>query len=397
MNIKRYEATTAKEALDLVKKDLGPDAIILHTRRSRRGGLFGFMGQEVVEITAGADLVVPDEPTRSGRLKPVRVLKPVAQVHKLRIRARELNEMKVLGSPGRRGTPAAVPASISSTAAEDLVRDLCRSGVSENLAQRMVNAVHEPGALSRLEGGQAKDPKALRLRLREEIAQTLRTVPSLEGKSDGPLVVALVGPTGVGKTTTLAKIAAQAGLVQGRSVAMITADTYRVAATEQLKTYARIIGAPVEVVVKPKDMRAALAKHRDKRLILIDTAGRSPKHSEQLIELKSFMEAAHPDEVHLILSATTKYYDVLGIVEKFGIVPINRVIFTKIDETSSYGLILSVCANFGFPVSYIATGQKVPDDLERASRSRLAGLVVPEPGPVTRSRPSDIHAEAALG
>ena len=178
-------------------------------------------------------------------------------------------------------------------------------------------------------------------------------------------VLAFVGPTGVGKTTTLAKLAARFSLMEGKKVVMVTADTYRIAATEQLKTYGRIMGIPVEVANSDVDITGILNRHKNADLVLLDTAGRSPSNEEQLVELKKFIALSQPDEIHLVISATTKYHDMIRIIEKFGqAVPINRMIFTKLDETRYYGSFLNLMSNFQIPLSYYSTGQNVPDDLE---------------------------------
>jgi flagellar biosynthesis protein FlhF len=153
--------------------------------------------------------------------------------------------------------------------------------------------------------------------------------------------------------------------MEGKKVAMITADTYRIAATEQLRTYGRIMGIPVEVANGADEIRTVLNRHKGVDLILLDTAGRSPSNEEQLEELKQFIAKSQVDEIHLVLSATTKYLDMIRIIEKFGMsVPLNRMIFTKLDETRFYGAFLNLMNNFQIPLAYYSTGQNVPDDLE---------------------------------
>jgi flagellar biosynthesis protein FlhF len=154
-------------------------------------------------------------------------------------------------------------------------------------------------------------------------------------------------------------------LIERKKVALVTADTYRIAATEQLKTYGRIMGIPVEVADSADDIVDILNKYKNMDLVLVDTAGRSPSSDDQLEELKRFIAKSQADEIHLILSATTKYFDMVRIIERFGTaVPINRMIFTKLDETRFYGAFLNLMNNFQIPLSYYAAGQNVPDDLE---------------------------------
>jgi len=207
------------------------------------------------------------------------------------------------------------------------------------------------------------------------VSGILKTAPPTS--FDGfPKVMAFVGPTGVGKTTTLAKLAARFNLMQHKRVAMITADTYRIAATEQLKTYGRIMGIPVEVANSPEEITDILAKYKSSDLVLVDTAGRSPSNEYQMEELKKLVACCQTDEIHLVLSATTKYYDMIRIIERFGMaVPINRMIFTKLDETRFYGAFMNLMNNFQIPLSYYSTGQNVPDDLEVPEVHSLADRI----------------------
>ena len=192
----------------------------------------------------------------------------------------------------------------------------------------------------------------------------------------GVRIVALLGTTGVGKTTTLAKIAAKFVLEQRASVALITADTYRISAVEQLKTYSDILELPLEIVYNPQELAAAIERHRNKELILIDTAGRSQHNEYQMRELEEFLRVNPRIEKHLVISATTKYTDAKQIMNKFAQVNPDRIIFTKIDETGSLGMIVNLLNDNRYSLSYITTGQSVPDDIERASSEMLANLLL---------------------
>ncbi len=196
--------------------------------------------------------------------------------------------------------------------------------------------------------------------------------------SRGTRIVALIGPTGVGKTTTLAKIAARFVLEQGVSAALITADTYRISAVEQLKTYSDIIGLPLEIVYTPDELRVAIRKHEKKQLILIDTAGRSQHNEYQMDELQRLLKANSRIEKHLVISATTKDGDVADIMDKFSSCKPNRVIFTKVDETRSLGIIPNLLCGKDISLSYLAYGQSVPDDIFPASAEKLADLLLRE-------------------
>jgi flagellar biosynthesis protein FlhF len=194
----------------------------------------------------------------------------------------------------------------------------------------------------------------------------------------GVRIVALIGATGVGKTTTLAKIAARFVLEKNIRAALITADTYRISAVEQLKTYSDIIGLPLEIVYSPDELKVAIHKHRDKDLILIDTAGRSQHNEYQMKELQDFLAVDSRIEKHLVMSATTKNRDVEDILQKFSVCEPGRVIFTKTDETSSLGMIVNLLADKDISLSFMTNGQSVPDDIIPATADKLAALLLRE-------------------
>ena len=202
------------------------------------------------------------------------------------------------------------------------------------------------------------------------------TVEPITLRADGLKKVALVGPTGVGKTTTIAKLAADFSLRKGKDVALITIDTYRIAAVEQLRTYADIINVPLEVVLTPSEIKNAIAKHKHRDLILIDTAGRSQKNAMQMLELQSFIEAIEPDETHLVLSTTSNCKNMKDIIERFHLLSVDKVIFTKLDEAVTFGLILNVMSKLNKTLSYVTMGQNVPDDIAITDPHTLAKLIV---------------------
>ncbi|MBE9536488.1 MAG: 50S ribosome-binding GTPase [Proteobacteria bacterium] len=191
-----------------------------------------------------------------------------------------------------------------------------------------------------------------------------------------PRKIAFVGPTGVGKTTTMAKLAGEYSLKR-KKIAFITIDTCRIAAVEQLKIYAKILKVPVEVATSPRELKEKLDFFNDKDLVFIDTGGISQKDFSQLSVLKQFFQ--HDDktvELHLLMSATTKGSDLVDIIECFSELPIKRFLFTKLDESTNYGSILNVAVKYKLPYSYFATGQKVPEDIEVATSERVADMIL---------------------
>jgi flagellar biosynthesis protein FlhF len=213
--------------------------------------------------------------------------------------------------------------------------------------------------------------------LAEHIEKLISTAgPINRTKPRGPHVVALIGPTGVGKTTTIAKLAANLQLRDKRRVGLITIDTYRIAAIDQLKKYADIIGAELRIVSSPDDLKNAIASMNDCDYILIDTAGRSPNDALKLSELRNFIASAAPDEVHLVLSTTCSQEAVELAIERFTAVRVDRLIFTKLDEAAHVGVMLNIVRKVNKPLSYITTGQDVPDDIEVGRGRRLADLIL---------------------
>ena len=219
------------------------------------------------------------------------------------------------------------------------------------------------------------DPKARDI-LADYLDKVVNFSDGIQLNRHGVRIVALIGATGVGKTTTLAKIAARFVLEKGIKAALITADTYRISAVEQLKTYSDIIGLPLEIVYSPDELKVAIHKHKDKDLVLIDTAGRSQHNDYQMKELQDFLAVDGRIEKHLVMSATTKNRDAEDILEKFSVCKPDRVIFTKTDETSSVGIILNLLAQKDIAVSFLTNGQSVPDDIIPATPAELARLLL---------------------
>jgi flagellar biosynthesis protein FlhF len=249
--------------------------------------------------------------------------------------------------------------------------ELIEADVSEFLARRLIQHVIEC-----LEPDQSGDQGSIRAVLLDAIEQCIPVGPPVTVVAGTRRVVALVGPTGVGKTTTVAKLAANFKMTHGMRVGLVTVDTYRIAAVEQLRTYAEIIDLPLAVVNDPVEMPRAITELGAVDLVFIDTAGRSPRDEVKIRELGDFLLHARPDEVHLVLSAAASERSLRAAIERFGRVQIDRLILSKLDEADSLGGCLGVLASSGRPLSYVTTGQAVPDDIEGAERKRLARLIL---------------------
>jgi len=270
--------------------------------------------------------------------------------------------------------PKAGPSANMPRALFDCYLRMLSQDVSEEFADRIVASVRDELGPERLD-----DPELVRQAVQRQLSAAIpvATEPVRLTPSDGrPLTIALVGPTGVGKTTTLAKLAAAFKIHHGKRVGLITADTYRIAAVDQLQTYANIIGLPLRVALTPQSMSAAVASFVDCDVILIDTAGRSQNDRERLDELRAYLESARPHEVHLVLSGTASEKVLMREVDAFSKVGVDKVVLTKLDEAVSFGMLVSVIGRVGKKLSFITTGQEVPDHIEAGQADRLAALVM---------------------
>jgi flagellar biosynthesis protein FlhF len=379
MDVKTYRARSMSEALNLVRNDLGPDAAVLHTREVR-GGLFRWLGGgRRVEITAARDVRVA---SRIANKAPARTDQAAAL-------AGRVAPASPLGAY-RAAARDDVSASFSqlNTMAEDLARrgdrlhdvpqalfklftDLIEADVSDELARELIQRVQ-----SDVSGDDLGDLMLVKARIARMIEDEIRTTGPIRVAPGGRRVVALVGPTGVGKTTTIAKLAANYRLREKRRVGLVTVDTYRIAAVEQMRTYADIMDLPMEVVSTPREMREAVNRLSGLDLIFMDTAGRSPKDELKIQELKSMLAEAAADEVHLVLSSVASASSLISTAKQFAQVGTTALVLTKLDEATGLGNLLPLVRGTQLPLSYLTDGQNVPDDIQVADPRRLARVVL---------------------
>lgn len=346
MNISRFRATNLPQAIEQVRQKLGREAIILDVRHVGWKGPLRFLSPMQVEVTAASN---PRPPTEEGSTnRNVVVLRPVHSGDKAESGYR---------LPSRNGsTPeSADPLSRS------WIKALRRAGVEENLASEVVeNLPASPW-----------NEDETRERLLCLLASIVpRPAPIVHRKRRK--VAAFVGPTGTGKTTALAKLAAHFHLQRGKSIGLISTDIYRIAATDQLETYAGIIGVPLEIAFTPRDMERSLERFARKDLVLIDTPGRSHRDRQGMSFLARMLRAARPDQVHLLLPAGTAAEDAEEIDRAYSVAGHDRLLLTKLDETSVPGRLLHLLRKTGKPLSYLTTGQRVPGDIQVAHGIRLA-------------------------
>jgi flagellar biosynthesis protein FlhF len=249
--------------------------------------------------------------------------------------------------------------------------NLIEAEVDESTAREWIDRLRNEGVPRSLD-----DASLVMGRVAEYLESEISVSGPITTDANKCHVVALVGPTGVGKTTTIAKLAANYRLREKRRVGLITVDTYRVAAVEQLRTYADIIDLPMEVVATPREMREAVARMSHLDLVLMDTAGRSPRDEVRIQELKSMLAEAEADEVHLVLSSTAGAKSLISTAERFADVGTTAALLTKIDEAHSLGHLVSLVRSMPLPVSYLTDGQNVPDDIQVARASEMATMLL---------------------
>ena len=379
MQIKRFEAKNMTVALQLVKNELGPEAVILSAKSLRKGrGLFGSMKYAGVEVTAAVDAGGPMSKTGTIPAGKPAYPNPPGRHPGAGSRASEAGTAAVTGysAQGRKihrnYDRKSRGESGSHRGLAVLYQQILSQGVERGIASDLIDEIKQipdstdlaqKGELMRLLGS-----------ILEELGVRVDKHAFVSGK---PGIIALIGPTGVGKTTTIAKLAAVNTSQNRKQVAFISIDNYGIAANEQLKAYARIIGIPLETAVNPIELKRAIKKFKHKDLILIDTPGINPNDSAQISELKSFF-ARQPDmQKHLVVSVATKDKDLANMSKIIREIGARRLLFTKLDESSTYGNILNLLVQTHIPVSYLSCGRKVPEDIERGTIQKLIDLIFP--------------------
>lgn len=347
MRLKKFQANSMPEALDQIRLELGSDAVILHTKEITKGGWFGFFAKKQLEVTAAVD---PQTKITPSHTKPIQPL--------------NINETKV-----------AAPGPVQSTQVVDKLSPHYSEGYPEAVRhldqqlekQEISSAIREllKDDLLSYWYSQPKEKRTPLLVYKEAkrwFSEQVNEVPmgaSLFSKK----YMIFAGPTGVGKTTTIAKLAAEAALNQNKRVAILTTDTYRIAAIEQLKTYASILKMPIEVIYSLDDFYEASKTFADYDLILVDTAGRNFIQDFYIQELEKTIDLTEQASLFVVLSLTAKYTDIKVLLKQFKKLPVQQVIFTKKDETTTFGAMLNVSIEEKLGIAFITNGQNVPDDV----------------------------------
>jgi flagellar biosynthesis protein FlhF len=364
MKIKSYYSPSVEDAMALARQELGPDAILVNSRHalaeSRHLGEY-----EVVFVTDAP--VAPESDGPPGAPPIEAALPPSARIsadvsdlkRELEAMRRALTRSAYAPQPGRGACPDVYEAYGALTAGD----------INPELARAIVDAADGRAASDR--GADAFD-RALGVELQSRIA----TQPALGRGEAKPQIVALVGPPGAGKTTTLVKLAVNYGLASRRPALLLSMDTYRVAAAEQLRSYATILGIAFQVLETVAALGQAIEENRGKELIFIDTPGFACGDMDAAGELAQFLAGRKDIDTQLVLPGSMKPLDLTRIVDSFEIFRPQRLLFTKLDETNSFGAIVNESARTGKPVSFLANGQRIPEDIETASPGRLAALIL---------------------
>ena len=365
-DIRTFRAATTRDALAAIKAALGGEAVILDTREV--GGLFGRREIEVTAAKSGQPNAAPTTQAVPAQDKAERVGAAAGWDELLRVARRLDTQLDKMREPSAT-TPVGEGGNPSERAA--VYARLVRRGLEEDLAFEFVRQAERLGAGSRK--GDYSDEIGKLIRKRVACVNAPWRMPDL-GTVPRPRFVALVGPTGVGKTTTIAKIAAKALLDSQLKVALITVDTYRLGASEQLARYGKIMGVPTYLANSEKSLEEAAEKCRAFDLILIDTAGRSDMEARRA--QMRLLRALPKVETHLVLSAATGGREIGAMAERYTECGPDALIFSKLDETESPGSMMSAVTQLPRPVSCLTNGQRVPEDIVAASSKGIAGIVL---------------------
>ncbi len=383
MRVKKYTVKNMPEAMELIRMDMGPNAVILHSEKIRKGGFMGMFGRRKLEVVAAIDTDLEDFPQRSRNGQKDSAIESMRD---------ELENLKRTISQVT-STPAATPSSVPRVASlEDWYHRLIDQGVNKSLVQEIIQTVS-----NELSRWTLDNQGVLNEHLHWYLGRNLPPPVPLYLTPGKPHVFFVVGPTGVGKTTTLAKLAAKfahAPYHRAR-VLLVTTDTFRVAAIPQIKAFGDILGVPVEVAYTPEQLAELTQNNNDKDLILVDTPGRSHRAVQEVAALQDYLTAVPHKTVHLALNAGSKHEDMHHIIHAFSGMPVDGLIFTKIDETMSLGAAYSVACERKLPLSYLTNGQRVPEDIEIATAEFVVDLLVGSvPDDIRSTRPGSTDPPA---
>ena len=397
MIIKKFTGKTEAEATEAAKKELGSTLVIMNVREVKKKGLFAFLLPKQIEVTAALEEEAPARPQygsilRTAADKEIRTKQQnllaknsTENIEKKLDSLQTLLESQLNNRQSEKEESAKTQDVPDAEEKEDKTQDMAAAEKKEEeknpeqdkfirlLYNKMLdNEMDEKYVNSILEDA-SKTKKAdlpfdyLLANIYQKMVLKFGRSEGITPSEEGPRIVLFIGPTGVGKTTTIAKLAGRYCVEEKKKVALLTADTYRIAAAEQLRTYANILETPFRIIYTPEELQAAVEDYWDCDYIFIDTAGRSHQNTDQLEKMKEMVAALKRPEsyqVFLVLSATTKYRDLQKIADCYGKIADFELIFTKLDETEAVGNLLNMKLYTDAPIAYVTCGQNVPDDME---------------------------------
>ena len=384
MKIRRFVGRDMNEAIIKVKSELGVDAVILNSRKIKRPGIFGFLKKKVVEVVAAIDEEYKIETNYSKKskietklelekkakvaVKPEKIEKE-DKIDKLTILIENL-EKKIDLIEGKDIIEKKVVEEKKESNFDKYIKMLMDNDLSKKVSIQIMNQVNKRISVN------SNNEKTVLNAIKIVVKDYLGEPDEILSDYTEQKVFLFVGPTGVGKTTTLAKLAAKLSLRENKKVGLITSDTYRIAAVEQLKTYSEILGIPLSVIYEMDEMKDAINDFKDKDFILIDTAGRNYKDKILKEEVEGMIKYIANPEVYLVLSLVADYKNLVNVVKSYEFIDDYKLIFTKYDEAVTFANILNVKMFANKKVSYVTNGQSVPDDIEVLNIDVLTDIIV---------------------
>lgn len=381
MLIKKFQANTNAEAIMLAMEELGKDAIIMSVKNINPRGIYKLFKKPTVEVTAAIDDSISPEERRQKERKQNGMFPDIIpdsrtedaiksestqQLEQKLENLQNIIEKQIQEKPTKE--------------VEDKLNDdknlECLKLIYNQLTANEVDEVFANQIISEIEQTLKKDSPINQIlsAIYQKIVLKLGPSEGMEFSGDNTRFVFFIGPTGVGKTTTIAKIASSLVMEKKKKVAFVTSDTYRIAAVEQLRTYANILDVPMRVIYAAEEMKTVREELKSYDVVLVDTAGRSHKNREQRDDIERLILSVPEEEreIYLVLSVTTKYKDLLKITETYSQISDYRLVFTKLDETACLGNILNIRMATGASLSYTTFGQNVPDDISRTDAQLIA-------------------------
>ena len=408
MIIKKFQGKTENDAIEAAKKELGAGIVIMNVKEVKRKGFFSFFKSKIVEVTVALeeepDRVLPEkkklQPAAVGQAAPTdgakapevpqnaSVVQPAETGKNEKVLEQKLDSLQsLIEKQLQRDEAKEEPKTEKALYAHDkpeeedngnvrflklLYNTLLENEVAETYANQIIDELDTV----------LKPNMPIDFMLSNVYQKMILKFEQPEGitpAKKGPKVVFFIGPTGVGKTTTIAKIASRYSVEQKKKVALFTMDTYRIAAAEQLRTYANILNVPFHIIYTTEEMQKQIDQYRDYDYIFMDTAGHSHHNETQRNAMNEFISAVDPEiekEVYLVVSATTKYKDLLNIADSYATMVQFKLIFTKLDETTCLGNLLNLRLHTGAKLSYVTCGQNVPDDMEDFNPQKTVKLLL---------------------